>query len=182
MQQLLSPLANFHLKKWATGRSTNYTLQYHVLCIDMLTIHTVDNAGERETLSIVFIGNVKNQNDPYCNSKTRHSCATSAYVFTAPVASVQRECFCMCHSGAKSSVERERERESMLWSSVAADLLPTTRTPPLFNCQCGTFLPRPSASSWGGTFRATAIFWDKNELHRDRFKKKTQSRWHGCCK
>lgn len=130
----------------------------------MLMIHTVDNTGERETLSIIFIGNVKNQNYLYCNSKTRHSCATSAYVFLAPVASVQSESFCICHSGAKSSPEVERERESMLWSSVAADLLPPPpphpRHPPptIFNCQCGTFLPHPSPSSLGGTFQATAIF------------------------
>lgn len=124
-------------------------------------IHTVNNTGE--TLSIFFIGNVKNQNYLYCNSKTRHSCATSAYVFLAPVASVQSESFCICHSGAKSSPEVERERESMLWSSVDADLLPpphhTPPTPqPPFNCQCGTFLPHPSPSSLGGTFQATAIF------------------------
>lgn len=125
----------------------------------MLMIHTVDNTEERENLSIFFIGNVKNQNYLYCNSKTRHSCATSAYVFLAPVASVQYESFRVCHSGAKSSPEVERERESMLWSSVAADLLPLLphHTPP-FNCQCGTFLPHPSPSSLGGTFQATAIF------------------------
>lgn len=129
----------------------------------MLMIHTVGKTGERETLSIFFIGNVKNQNYLYRNSKTRHSCATSAYVFLAPVASVQSESFFISHSGAKSSPEVERERESMLWSNVAADLHPTapTHPPPHFNCQCATFLPHPSYSSLGGTFQVTAIFGDK---------------------
>lgn len=76
-------------------------------------LHTVDDTGE--TLSIFFIGNGKKKkksNYLYCISKTRHSCATSAYVFLAPVASVQSESFSACHSGAKSSPEVERERGS----------------------------------------------------------------------
>lgn len=132
----------------------------------ILMIHTVNNTGERETLSIFFIGNVKNQNYLYCNSKTRHSCATSAYVFLAPVGSVQSESFCIRHSGAKSSPEVERERGSPCCGVCHARPPPTapphTHTPP-FNCQFGTFLPHPSPSSLGGTSQATAIFWDKNE-------------------
>lgn len=130
-------------------------------------IHTVGNTGERETLSIFFIGNVKNQNYLYRNSKTRHSCATSAYVFLAPVASVQSESFCISHSGAKI-LTRGGEREGV----HAVELCcrrppPTAPTHPPFNCQCATFLPHPSPSSLGGTFQATAIFRDKNELHQD---------------
>lgn len=135
----------------------------------ILMILTVNNTGEKkETLSIFFIGNVKNQNYLYCNSKTRHSCATSAYVFLAPVASVQSESFCICHSGAKSSPEVERERGSPCSGNLlpqTSSRHPTTTPPSPFNCQCGTFLPHPSPSSSGGTFQATAIFWDKNELH-----------------
>lgn len=96
----------------------------------MLMIHT----GERETLSIFFIGNVKNQNYLYCNSKTRHSCATSAYVFLAPVASVQSESFCICHSGAKSSPEVERERGSPCCGALllqTSSRRPTTPPPPI---------------------------------------------------
>lgn len=88
-------------------------------------IHTVDNTGERETLSIFFIGNVKNQNYLYCNSKTRHSCATSAYVFLAPVASVQSESFCILPQWSKV-LTRGREREGV----HAVELCCSRRPPP----------------------------------------------------
>lgn len=146
---------------WSHPKTRNFTSSYIFLwCIQSVI------QEEKQTSSIFFTGIVKkkkNHNYLYCISKTRHRCATSACVFLAPVASSPKWVLLRCHSGARSSpeVEREREREGVCTPEICR-CRPPPATPPL-NCQCGTFLPRPSLSPLGGTFQATAIFWDKKK-------------------
>lgn len=106
MQQLPSPLVT----------SKNHELY---IVVYILMIHTVSNTGGKTNFIHILHRNCKkkkkDQNYLYCISKTRHRCATSAYVFLAPVASSPKWVLLRCHSRARSSpeVERGREREGV---------------------------------------------------------------------
>lgn len=137
-------LGKFLPPKIALGCSMNYYIVVSCIYIYIFMIHTVDDTGE--TLSMFFIGNGKKKIKLPCTVLAKQDTVVLQvlHVFLAPVASVQSESFSALHSGAKSSPEVERERESMLWSSVASStLFHISPTPPAVNCQRGTFLPRP---------------------------------------
>lgn len=151
---------------WSHPKTMKYTSSY----IFLWYIQSVIQEEKTNFIHILHRNckKKKNQNYLYCISKTRHCCATSAYVFLAPVASSPKWVLLRCHSTAKSSpeVEREREREGVRALEICRCRPPLTPHPPPLNCQCGTFLPRPSLSPLGGTFQATAIFWDKKKKNR----------------
>ena len=146
--------------KIAMGHRMNYMLWFHVLYICSRYIQSV--IQEKENFIHILYRKYQKK------KKIKTTCIVIAkqdtvvlqvlMCFLAPVASVQSESLRICHNGAKSSPEVERERESMLWSSDAAHHLPPPHHTPLCNGHCGTFLPHPSPSSLGGTFQATAIF------------------------
>lgn len=77
----------------------------------------------------------------YWQSKRRHDCATSASEFLAPVALVRVSPLRFA-TVVIFTWGREREGVQAVHSAPPQ---------PLIDCQCGTFLPRPSPSSLCGT-------------------------------